>query len=162
LFLSEHKIHFFICHLKLLGHVIDDAGIAMDPDKVNSIATWKVPTNKDLLAGFLGTVGYLASGCHGIRIPMGCLMKLTGKTHPWRWTATEQCAFDDIRVIVQKWRTTHWTNLDYAPDVPPINLTCDASHTGGGSVISQGSNLATARIVTFWSSKFIQCMNKSC
>jgi len=35
----------------------------MDPEKVNSILAWKVPTNKDLLARFLGAVGYLASGC---------------------------------------------------------------------------------------------------
>ena len=146
LYLSEHKIHFFIRNLKLLGHVIDDAGIAMDPDKVDSIINWKVPTNKDLLAGFLGAVGYLASGCPGVRIPMGCLTKLTGKTHPWRWSATEQRAFDEVRAIVHQWRSTHRTNLDYSPDAPPINLTCDASHTGGSGVISQGTDLTTAYI----------------
>jgi hypothetical protein len=45
--------------LKVLGRVVDDQGIRMDPDKVDSVLNWKVPTNRDLLRGFLGSVGYL-------------------------------------------------------------------------------------------------------
>src|SRR5882762_2077656 len=85
---------------------------------------------------------------------MGCLTKLTGKTHTWRWTETEQCAFVAVKDIVHKWRTVHRTNLAYSPGAPPINLTCDASHTGGSGVMSQGSDLATAHIAAFWSGKF--------
>jgi len=83
LYLSEEKLHFFVECLKILGHVIDSKGIAMDPNKVDSILNWKILTNRDLLAGFLGAVGYLASGCHDVRIPMGCLTKLTSKSTPW-------------------------------------------------------------------------------
>ena len=34
LFLSEHKLQFFVPSLKVLGHIINDNGIAMDPEKV--------------------------------------------------------------------------------------------------------------------------------
>ncbi|EJC97293.1 uncharacterized protein FOMMEDRAFT_100211, partial [Fomitiporia mediterranea MF3/22] len=46
--------------LKILGYIINNQGIRMDPHKVDSIQQWKVLTNKDLLQGFLGSVGYLA------------------------------------------------------------------------------------------------------
>jgi len=104
LYLSKEKLHFFVERLKILGHVIDGDGIALDPNKVDSILNWKIPTNRELLAGFLGAVGYLASGCHAIRIPMGCLTRLTSKTIPWRWTPTEQRTFDEVRMNVEKWR----------------------------------------------------------
>jgi RNase H-like domain found in reverse transcriptase/Reverse transcriptase (RNA-dependent DNA polymerase) len=154
LYLSEHKLNFFVDRLKLLGHVIDSDGIAMDPEKVDSVVNWKSPTNKDLLAGFFGAVGYLASGCPDVPIPMGCLSKLTGKTTLWRWMHTEQRAFDEIRHTVQTWRDLRRVNIDYSDGSAPINLTCDASATGGSGIVSQGPDLRSARIVAFWSGKF--------
>src|SRR5437588_2468946 len=82
LYLSEHKLQFFVHELHLLGHVIDANGIQMDPDKVDKIINWKMPTNKDLLAGFIGAVGYLAPGCHSVRIPLGTLHKLSAPSSP--------------------------------------------------------------------------------
>ena len=49
LYLSKSKIQFFASELKLLGRIIDDEGIQMDPDKVDSVINWKTPTNCDLL-----------------------------------------------------------------------------------------------------------------
>ena len=60
LYLSKDKLRFLQPILQLLGHLIDDQGIRMDPDKVDSVLNWKVPTNRDLLRGFIGSVGYLA------------------------------------------------------------------------------------------------------
>lgn len=57
LYLSRQKLHFIQPELKLLGRVIDDEGIRMDLHKVNSVLSWKVPTNRDLLRGFIGSVG---------------------------------------------------------------------------------------------------------
>ena len=53
LYLSESKLHFLAEELKILGRVIDKDGIHMDPHKVDKILNWKVPTNRDLLCGFL-------------------------------------------------------------------------------------------------------------
>jgi hypothetical protein len=55
----------------------------MDPDKVDSVITWKTPMNRDLLRGFLGAIGYLAEDLAAVRIPMGILHGLTGNTVPF-------------------------------------------------------------------------------
>ena len=78
LYLSESKLHFLAPELKVLGRIVDDQGIRMDPDKVDSVVNWKVPTNKELLRGFLESVGFLADNIGTIRIPMGILTSLTG------------------------------------------------------------------------------------
>ena len=57
LYLNATKLHFLADELHILGRIVDDEGIRMDPDKVDSVLTWKVPTSKDLLRQFLGSVG---------------------------------------------------------------------------------------------------------
>ena len=81
---------FIVLELKLLGCVVDNEGIRMDAAKVDSVMAWKVPTNWDLLRGFIGSVGYLADDLPNIRIPIGVLSSITGDTVPFRWGYTEQ------------------------------------------------------------------------
>ena len=79
-YLSKHKIQLFQKELKILGHIVDNQGIRMDPHKVESIRQWKVPTNKDLLQGFLGSVGYLALNIPQLHIATSILSKIVGDT----------------------------------------------------------------------------------
>src|ERR1700761_6684453 len=154
LYLSADKMQFFAEKLQILGHIIDQHGILMDPHKVESVVNWKTPTNQDLLASFIGTVGYLAEDCHGIRIPMGMLTELTGVKSAWKWGPTEQRAFDEVRETVHKWRNHHRVSIDYTPGALPINLVTDASCTGASGYVSQGENLENAKVIAFWSGKF--------
>ena len=101
LYLSRQKLHFIQPELKLLGRIIDDEGIRMDPHKVDSVLSWKVPTNRDLLRGFIGSVGYLADDIPNVRLPLGVLSAITGDTVPFRWGYTEQRAFDEVKSLVQ-------------------------------------------------------------
>ncbi|KAJ3558319.1 hypothetical protein NP233_g11531 [Leucocoprinus birnbaumii] len=96
-YVSEHKLHFLEKELRILGRFVSDEGIRMDPDKVDALNKWKVPTNRDLLRGFLGSAGYLADDINGVRIPMGVLSELTGDTVPFRWEYTHQRAFEDVK-----------------------------------------------------------------
>lgn len=103
---------------------------------------------------FIGAVGYLASGCKGIRVPMALLSKQYSGSAVWKWTPTEQRAFDEVKGIMQKWRDAHCVALDYSPGTPKVNLTCDTSLTGGSGVLSQGDDPSNASIVAFWLGKF--------
>jgi hypothetical protein len=154
LYLSWDKMKFFARELVLLGHVITDQGIKMDPHKVDAIEKWKAPTNKELLSGFLGSVGYLANGIRNIRIPMAALTPLTGSKKQFRWGPIEQRAFEEIKKTVSEHRNECRTSIDESEGAPPINVTCDASLTGAGGHLSQGETLDTAKNIAFWSGKF--------
>lgn len=91
----------------------------MDPDKVDSVMNWKVPTNWDLLQGFIGSVGYLADDIPNVRIPLGILSSITRDTVPFHWGYTEQQAFDDMKSLVHATRNHHRLPLDYSPGAPP-------------------------------------------
>ena len=66
--------------LKILEHIVNNQDIRIDSHKVKSIKQWKVPTNKDLLQGFLGSVSYLALNIPQLHIATGILSKIAGDT----------------------------------------------------------------------------------
>ena len=153
-YLGADKMNFFMQKLWLLGHLIDEHGIAMDPHKVESVRNWKVPTNKSLVSSFLGAVGFLAPDCEGIRIPMGVLAQLTSSARTWNWTDMHQRAFEQVKDIVHKWCNSRRTALDYSEGAQAINLVMDASLTGVSGYICQGDDVLAAKVIMFWSGKF--------
>ena len=102
----------------------------MDPHKVVSMMLWKVPTNRDLLRGFIGSVGYLADDIPNVRLPLGILSSITGDTVPFCWGYTEQRAFDEVKSLVQAARGHSRLPLDCSPKAPPIWMVTDGCATG--------------------------------
>jgi hypothetical protein len=153
LYLSKNKLRFIAPELKLLGRVIDSEGIRMDSEKVNSVLNWKVPTNRDLLRGFVGSVGYLADDIPNVRIPMGVLTSITGDAVPFRWGYTEQRAFDEVKALVHQVRENRRVPLNYAEGAPPIWMITDGCSTGISGLVSQGEDWKTAKVAAFYSAK---------
>jgi hypothetical protein len=153
LYLSRKKLYFFETELRLLGHIVGDGGVRMDPEKVDDVRKWKTPTNKDLLRTFLGAAGYLANNVPGVRVPMGHLSKMVGDAVPFRWHATEQRAFEEIKDLIQTYRDHHRITLKYGEGQPTINMVTDGCATGVAGLISQGDDWRTAPIAAFYSAK---------
>ncbi|KAG9221532.1 hypothetical protein CCMSSC00406_0009355 [Pleurotus cornucopiae] len=153
LYLSVKKLFFLCEEMKILGRIIDKDGIRMDPHKVDSIAKWKTPTNRNLLRGFLGAVGYLADDVARVRVPMGILSSLTGDTVPYRWEHTHQRAFEEIKRLVEAARNHHRKPLRYGKNEAPIWMVTDGCVTGIAGVVSQGPEWKTADIAAFYSAK---------
>ena len=66
LYLSKMKLCFLCKKVKILGHVMTDNSIWMDPEKVNHVINWKVLMNCTLCRGFIGAVGYLADDIYKV------------------------------------------------------------------------------------------------
>ena len=107
LYLGPNKMQFFAEELKILGHIIDNEGIRMDPHKVDKVINWKSPTNKDLLRSFISAIGFLAPDCKGIRILMG---HLSCGLHTYTTTST----------FVVLGQTTQLSYL-CSPEGPPLS-----------------------------------------
>ncbi|CAI7870615.1 unnamed protein product [Closterium sp. NIES-54] len=53
------KCEFFQDRLEFLGHVISEAGVEIDPKKLDTVKAWQPPTNITGLQSFLGFVNYV-------------------------------------------------------------------------------------------------------
>ena len=56
--LELRKFSFFQKKVQFLGHEISVDGIATDPDKVNAVVNWPVPTTTKDVRSFLGFCSY--------------------------------------------------------------------------------------------------------
>jgi hypothetical protein len=54
LFVKRSKCVFGVSSVAYLGHIISEAGVAMDPAKVQAIHDWLVPRSVRTIHGFLG------------------------------------------------------------------------------------------------------------
>jgi hypothetical protein len=153
LYLSRGKISFLPEELKLLGRIIDNEGIQMDPEKVDTDLAWKTPTNRDLLRGFIGSVGYLADNIPDIRIPLGILSAITGDKVPFHWGFTEQRVFEDIKRLTHEAQLHSRRPILYAKDAPQVWMITDGCATGIAGVISQGIDWKNAYVAAFYSEK---------
>jgi hypothetical protein len=152
-YLGHKKLHFLQEELKILGHIVDKDGICMDPDKVDSVLNWKVPTSWDLLCGFLGSVGYLADDLASVCIPMAVLHGLMGDMVPLWWEYLHQHTFEDVKELISRGCGHCCVPLKYGLDEQPVFFVTDDSATGIAGAVLQGPDWKTGKVAAFFSAK---------
>ena len=58
LYAKFKKCEFWLDQVVFLGHVISEAGISIDPSKVEAVVDWARPTNVSEVRSFLGLASY--------------------------------------------------------------------------------------------------------
>jgi hypothetical protein len=56
--LKPRKCSLFTRETEYLGHIVSEAGIRVNPDKVSAVRDWPVPQTKSEVRSFLGTASY--------------------------------------------------------------------------------------------------------
>jgi hypothetical protein len=99
LFIKRSKCAFGVSSVAYLGHIISEAGVAMDPAKVQAIKDWPVPRSTRALRGFLGLASYyrkFINGYGSIAAPLTVLLKKEG----FAWGEEAAVAFDTLKAAV--------------------------------------------------------------
>ena len=134
-----------------MGYVLSAAGISANPEKVDAVKNWPVPTSAKELHSFLGLASYyhhfipkfaaIAKCLHGLVGPTDVKRKtmkepeavpITDSDKKFNWTGEHQEAFNLLK--------THLMSvpvLGYPDFSRPFDLETDASMQGLGAVLSQ-------------------------
>ncbi|KAF0899228.1 hypothetical protein E2562_015574 [Oryza meyeriana var. granulata] len=106
LFVKRSKCAFGVGSISYLGHVITEAGVAMDPAKVQAVCDWPQPRSARAVRGFLGLAGYYRKFVHdygSIAALLTALLNKEGKychfiplAHPYSEESVAQAFFTDI------------------------------------------------------------------
>ena len=75
------KCHFFQCSVIFLGHVLSADDISANPEKVNKVKDWPVPTNTKELQSFLGWASYYHWFVPKFASIAKCLQQLVGQAN---------------------------------------------------------------------------------
>ena len=126
------KCSFMHEQIKCLGHILSEAGIQPDPDKVEAIVNKKMPANRKELKSFLGLVGYYRKFIYdfaGIAEPLNKLLK---KNVRFVWSEDCSKAVSLFKELITKEVILKHPNFQV-----PFKITTDASHQKIGAVLSQ-------------------------
>jgi hypothetical protein len=82
----------------LLGHVVSQARLQVDLDKVTTMLALLAPSNVREIRGFLRCVGYYRRFIEGYAKLATPLTELLKKSTEFEWTGTRQKAFEDLKL----------------------------------------------------------------
>jgi hypothetical protein len=137
--LREHQLYakfskcaFWLKEVSLLGHIITDGGIAVDPSKVRDVLNWSPPKNVPEIRSFLGLAGYYRRFIKGFSKIVKPLTTLLEKGKEFKWDEKCQASFEELK----KRLTT--TPVLIMPDIHKgFDVYCDAYQQGLGCVLMQ-------------------------
>ncbi|EYC05399.1 hypothetical protein Y032_0082g1560 [Ancylostoma ceylanicum] len=121
-----------------LGHILDENGVNMDPDKVNKIVSYPRPTTLNELRTFLGMCGYYRKFVLNFAKIAKPMYELTSSKAPFVWNNDATEAFERLKEAI-----VHAPILGQ-PDIEgartgrkPFIIYTDASSLGVGAVLCQ-------------------------
>ncbi|RVW72383.1 Transposon Ty3-I Gag-Pol polyprotein [Vitis vinifera] len=83
------KSEFWLTEVNFLGHVVSEAGIAVDHSKVEAVQEWQRPTNVFEVRSFLGLAGYYRRFVEDFSRIAAPMTRLTRKGVKFEWN--EEC-----------------------------------------------------------------------
>ena len=119
--------------IKYLGYLIETGrGLQADPEKLETIRKWELPTKVRGVRGFLGFCNYYCQFIDGYSRIAEPLTRLTRKDQPFHWTLECQQAFEQLKNALMKAPLlAKWT-----PDLETA-IECDSSGYAVGSTLMQ-------------------------
>ena len=160
--IKPKKTFFFQSQVLFLGHTLSKDGISPNPEKVQKVKDWPVPSNAKDVHSFLGLVSYYrwfipqfvkwASPLHGLIHPIVMkktlarikLPPLQQNLPPFQWTTDQQESFDKLKLVLTSALVLAYPNYE-----KPFLLETDTSLKGLGAVLSQEDDDGNMHIISF-------------
>lgn len=83
--------------IKYLGFIIDNEGIATDPDKIKAVKEYPKPKNQRDVRSFLGLVSFYRRFIKNFATVADPLYKLLSNDQKFEWTSDQQNAFEELK-----------------------------------------------------------------
>ena len=115
--------------VEYLGHILSRRGVAKS-HKADAVVAMPEPRDVPELRSFLGSVNFYRKFLPNLATVTEPLHRLTRKDTPWKWTAEEQGAFQQLKEMLSA-----DTVLAHFDPSLPVGIACDASQVGIGAVL---------------------------
>ena len=129
------KSQFFREKLKYLGYVVDSKGLHADPEKVDAIKNYPIPTNKKEVRRFLGAASWyrrFIPNFSSLASPLNKLTSQSKKAPPFYWSQEADIAYTKLKDSLVS------ASVLSCPDYSqPFQIHTDASDYGIGAVLTQ-------------------------
>lgn len=133
--IKASKTNFCQKECRILGHIVNNLGIKVDPEKTFLMSTYPTPRNVKQLRRFLGMASYYRRFIENFSKIADPLNLLLHKEVEFKWQEAQELAFDKLKTCLSS------APILSAPDYEhPFIIHTDASSTGLGACLSQRIN----------------------
>ena len=141
---------------KLLGFIVSEKGIKVDPDKIKAIQEMPTPKSEKEVRSFLGRLNYIARFIANLTSTCEPIFKLLRKQHSGEWDEQCQQAFDKIKAYLQ-------SPPILVPPTPgrPLILYLTVLQTSMGAMLGQYDETGKKeQAIYYLSKKFNNCESR--
>lgn len=146
--LNTKKCNFGAKKVKVLGHIVSEAGVSPDPEKIRAVTHFPCPTNVRELRSFLGLASYFRRFVRAFATIAAPLHRLLQTDVPFVWTEPCSTAFTSLQAIL-----TSPPVLCFFDPTAATALHTDASGHGLGAVLVQQQNNSSLEQVIAYASR---------
>jgi hypothetical protein len=146
LFCKPEKCEFFQSSVEYLGMIIGEGTVAMDPAKVDAVASWPAPQKLKDVQAFIGFANFYRRFINNFSKLAQPMTRLMRKDTSWQWRVEEQASFEALKQAFTSAPILAMPNLSQ-----PFILECDASDYATGAVLSQRMTDGQVHPVAFFS-----------
>jgi hypothetical protein len=100
--LNPKKSHFAMKEGKLLGHIVSQDGIRIDPKRVEAIDTITIPRNVKEIQSFLGKIIFLRRSIPNFAEIMKLITDMLRKNNEVKWTTEAKQSFAHIKKVISE------------------------------------------------------------
>jgi hypothetical protein len=86
----------------LLGHIISQAGIRIDPERIKAIAQLPLPHNKKAMQSFFGQINFVRKFTPDFAKIIKPLQKMIRKDVEFKWDDERKYAFNNIKAAISR------------------------------------------------------------
>ena len=132
LHLKLEKCKFATDEVEYLGMIVKPGQLAMDPVKLDSIASWPTPTKVKDVRSFLSFANFYRCFITDYSNVARPLINLTKKNLTWNWSPSCQSAFEALKRLFLSKPVLHLPNLS-----APFAIATDASKYASDAILLQ-------------------------
>jgi hypothetical protein len=129
--------------VRFLGHVINENGVAPDPDRITAVLKYPTPKNHKQLRQFLGICNYHHRFIINYSNYVAPLLPLLRKGTRWKWDGHKQTAFETLR---QQFANS--IQLMHPSEDDPFAVYTDASSYAIAAILTQACGAGSQRIIS--------------
>jgi hypothetical protein len=145
-YLNPSKSIFRVTEGKLLGHIVSDLGISIDPERIATILNIPTPTSKKEIQDFMGVINFVCRFVPDFLVMVKPIHIMIKQDHSFSWTNDVENDFEGIKRVISS--TPVLAKMDFEKE---FTIYTNATEEAFSTILMQNEYQGNEKLVAYMS-----------